>query len=124
MREVRLIFFCHLFGGSDQVPCAPRLDRLPDERAGAGVQHLLLGLAMKTSGEIVLRIRLVAADVPAVLGQYVGLVLPLVRLASEVRGVGMLRDDAQGQLLAAAADQDLRMRLLARASDRTGLPRA
>jgi len=55
MREVRLDFFCHLFGfrpGS----CAPRLDRLPDERAGAGVQHLLLGLADETSGEIVLRI--------------------------------------------------------------------
>ena len=77
--------------------------------------HLLLGLADEHLGRDRLPdLVVVAADVVAVPLQDLGLVLPLVRLAAEVRRVGVARDDPQGELLAAAADEDLRVRLLHR----------
>src|SRR3954453_9053390 len=113
--DVAADLFRDLLRGTDEIARAPRLGFLAEERARARVEDLSLGLADEPLGRDRLAdLVVVAADVLAVLLEPLGLVLPLVRLAAEVRRVGESRDDAQRELLAAAADEDLGVRLLQR----------
>src|SRR5262249_17284194 len=106
--DVGLDLLRDLLGGADEVAFPPRLGRFAPERLRPGVDALLLGLGEEALGrDRLAALVVVAADVGAVPLEPLGFVLPLVRLATEVRGVGVTRDPAQRELLAAPADQDL-----------------